>query len=180
MANAQCTRAQAVRVWSNTMLTVYEERGLDLDLDPNNITSIMNQVNCTRAQAVKALRNNDSNLFLTIMELTTPTTETAEEKEENDIPPLSTANSQFWGDYYNTVYERDFFADKSEERTLPLKGKYHNDETTNTMAAERILPVTDEWEKKESRRHDDFLNLYETSKRQSLVPPIKKLYPKSK
>jgi hypothetical protein len=127
----------------NTMLTRYEERGLDL----NTITSVMNQVNCTRAQAVKALRNNDSDLFLTIMELTTPTAEKAdgtEGREGKHILPLSTTNSQFWENYYKNVYARDLFSDKAEERTAPLIGKYRCSGTTTGMTARDLFKANPE------------------------------------
>jgi hypothetical protein len=147
----------------NTMLTRYEERGLDL----NTITSVMNQVNCTRAQAVKALRNNDNDLFLTIMELTTPTAEKAygtEGKEGKHILPLSTTNSQFWENYYKNVYARDLFSDKAEERTVPLIGKYRCSGTTTGMTARDLFKANPEVsfakdEKKNCKINDDDFDL---------------------
>jgi hypothetical protein len=157
----------------NTMFTGYEERGLDFD--PNSISSVMNQVNCTRDQTVKALRNNDSDLFWTIMELTTPTT--AEEKEEVTDLPQSSANRQFWENYYNTVYKRDSI--KAWERTGPLKGKHRYGETATGITGKDLLnanPASFAKEEKKNRKisgDSDLFNWFETLPPPRLHPTIR-------
>jgi NACalpha-BTF3-like transcription factor len=157
---------------TDSIPTRYEERGLD----PNSISSVMNQVNCTRAQAVKALRNNDNDLFLTIMELTTPTTKQAEgreEKEDKDILPQSTMNSQVWGDYNDGVYERGPFTDEDEERTAPLIGKYQDGEKATSTTASTLMkanPSSFADDGKKSRNSDFFETF-----RPGFLCPAKKL-----